>query len=155
MRAAAVAGAGLGAWRLAEGTTQGLPWGLASGGDVNLGRDKNKLNMMSRVKPVRPMEGRGGYNASRSARLRLPCRSRKEKHFAQRPFLQPQDLSSCAGEGKREVLLSTAELSPLPDAEVPIHWNRTWPSSAHPLQETVFVGKTENMLIQQLSFLLF
>lgn len=100
MRAAAVAGAGLGAWRLAEGTAQGLPWGLASGGDVNLGRDKNKLNMMSRVKPVRPMEGRGGYNASRSARLRLPCRSRKEKHFAQRPFLQPQDLSSCAGREK-------------------------------------------------------
>ena len=66
MRAAAAAGAGPGAWRLAGGTAQGLPWGLASGGDVNLGSDdKNKPNVMSRVKPARPAEGRGGYDASR------------------------------------------------------------------------------------------
>lgn len=156
MQAAAAAGAGPGAWRLAEGTAPGLLWGLASGGDVNLGSNKNKLSVTSCVQPERPVEGWGCYDASRSAQLHLPRCSRKEKYFAQRLFLQPRDLSSCAGEGKkREALLSTAQHGPLPDASVPIHQNQTRPRSAHPLQETVFVGKIENMPIQQLSFLLF
>lgn len=121
MQAAAAAGAGPGAWRPAEGRAQGLPWGLASGGDVNLGSDRNKLNVTSRVKPGCPAECGGSYNASRSARLRHPHCSREEKRFTQRAFLQPQDLSSCAREEKRELLLSAAEHGPLLNTGVPIH----------------------------------
>lgn len=150
MQAAAAAGAGPGAWRPAEGRAQGLPWGLASGGDVNLGSDRNKLNVTSR-------KARASCGVRRQLQCQQICTAAPSPLQQGGEALHSKGFPAATGPqllrqgGKKGTASQRSGARPPPQRRGP----HSRPQSAHPLQETVFVGKIENTPIQQLSFLLF
>lgn len=131
MRAAAAAGAALGAWRPAEDRAQGLPSGPVSDGDVNLKERQRRAEHQVLVEAARRV-GPGLPRGQRAVWLCHPCcREEKGRGFS----YSLQSSAPVLGKGKGKLLAKSTQ-PPRPRFR-----NRTRPQLAHPLQETVLQAR--------------